>query len=132
MSGYMESPVTEKEVIDGISKLGLKYGASSMQGWRVANEVCYLSRYYLSVISHCPCYLSHCPCYLSHCYLSHCPCYLSHCPCYLSHCYLSHCPCYLSHCYLSVISLLSLSLSVFSYLLISLFHCPWLVKYGKL
>jgi len=38
MSGYLESPVTEKEVIDGISKLGLKYGASSMQGWRVANE----------------------------------------------------------------------------------------------
>ncbi|KAL5248199.1 hypothetical protein ACHWQZ_G017393 [Mnemiopsis leidyi] len=38
MSGYLESPVTEKEVQDGISKLGLAYGASSMQGWRVANE----------------------------------------------------------------------------------------------
>jgi hypothetical protein len=40
MSGYLESPETEKEVLDGISKLGLKYGASSMQGWRIANEVC--------------------------------------------------------------------------------------------
>ena len=39
MSGYLESPVTEKEVQDGISKLGLAYGASSMQGWRVGNEV---------------------------------------------------------------------------------------------
>jgi len=38
MSGYLETPVTEKEAQDGISKLGLKYGGSSMQGWRVANE----------------------------------------------------------------------------------------------
>ena len=42
MSGYLEAPVTEKEVLDGISKLGLTYGASSMQGWRVANEVGHL------------------------------------------------------------------------------------------
>lgn len=39
MSGYLESPVTEKHVENGVSKLGLRYGASCMQGWRVANEV---------------------------------------------------------------------------------------------
>eukprot|EP00116_Pleurobrachia_bachei_P001701 sb/3461963/ len=38
LSGYLESPVTDKEVQDGLSKLGLSYGASSMQGWRVGNE----------------------------------------------------------------------------------------------
>ena len=39
LSGYLEEPITEKEVTDGISKLGMRYGASTMQGWRVANEV---------------------------------------------------------------------------------------------
>lgn len=39
MSGYLEEPCTEKEVLDGVSKsLGLRYGSSCMQGWRISNE----------------------------------------------------------------------------------------------
>lgn len=37
-SGYLDSPITDKEVVDGVSKLGMSYGACSMQGWRNNNE----------------------------------------------------------------------------------------------
>jgi len=37
-SGYLDSPITDKEACDGVSKLGMSYGASSMQGWRNNNE----------------------------------------------------------------------------------------------
>lgn len=37
-SGYLDSPITDKEVTDGVSKLGMSYGACSMQGWRSNNE----------------------------------------------------------------------------------------------
>lgn len=37
-SGYLDSPITDKEVSDGVSKLGMSYGAASMQGWRNNNE----------------------------------------------------------------------------------------------
>ena len=39
LSGYLDTPVTDKEITDGVCKLGMRYGASTMQGWRVANEV---------------------------------------------------------------------------------------------
>jgi len=38
MGAYMTKPTTTKESEDG-SGNGLKYGGSSMQGWRVSQEV---------------------------------------------------------------------------------------------
>ena len=42
LTGYLDLPITDVEVQDGLSKMGLAYGAGSMQGWRNANEVCYI------------------------------------------------------------------------------------------
>ena len=38
MGAYLSNPITEKMVEDGLSR-NLKFGASSMQGWRISQEV---------------------------------------------------------------------------------------------
>ena len=50
MGAYLSNPITEKIVEDGLSR-NLKFGASSMQGWRISQEVFYFILFFKFLLS---------------------------------------------------------------------------------